>query len=76
MSIFVYKAEELYQWVTEKEDFVLLDVRNAKDFSRFQVEGPHEINMLNVSYFDFMEIEFWMSLISTVKISHLQYNFV
>ena len=57
MSIFVYKAEDLYQWVTEKEDFVLLDVRNAKDFGRFQVEGPHEIDMINVSYFDFMEIE-------------------
>jgi len=57
MSIFDYQADELYRWVTENVDFVLLDVRNAKDFSRFKVEGPHKIKMLNVSYFDFMEIE-------------------
>ncbi len=57
MAIFEYQAEELYSWVTEKKEFVLLDVRNAKDFNRFRVEGPHNINTLNVSYFDFMEIE-------------------
>ncbi len=57
MSIFDYQAEELYRWVTEKDDFLLLDVRNATDFSRFKVEGPLPIDTLNVSYFDFMEIE-------------------
>ena len=57
MSIFKYQADELYRWVTEKEDFLLLDVRNKVDFGRFKVEGPHEINMANISYFDFMEIE-------------------
>ena len=29
MSIFVYQAAELYRWVTGKDDFLLLDVRNA-----------------------------------------------
>lgn len=57
MSIFMYQAEELYQWVTENREFVLLDVRNSKDFNRFKVEGPYPIEMLNISYFDFMEIE-------------------
>ncbi len=57
MAIFPYSAGELYQWVVGKENFVLLDVRNKKDFGRFKVEGPHPIEMLNVSYFDFMEIE-------------------
>jgi glyoxylase-like metal-dependent hydrolase (beta-lactamase superfamily II)/rhodanese-related sulfurtransferase len=57
MSIFVYQAAELYRWVTEKDDFLLLDVRNATDFGRFKVEGPFSIQTLNVSYFDFMEIE-------------------
>lgn len=57
MAIFPYNAGELYQWIVEREKFVLLDVRNKKDFSRFKVEGPHPIEMLNVSYFDFMEIE-------------------
>lgn len=57
MSIFIYQAEDLYKWVTEKADFVLLDVRNSKDFQRFKIEGPYPIEMLNISYFDFMEIE-------------------
>ena len=57
MSIFIYQAEDLYKWVTETADFVLLDVRNSKDFQRFKIEGPYPIEMLNISYFDFMEIE-------------------
>ncbi|THB78074.1 MAG: MBL fold metallo-hydrolase [Desulfobulbaceae bacterium] len=57
MSIFDYQAAELYEWVTNDQPFILLDVRNATDFGRFKVEGPHEINTLNISYFDFMEIE-------------------
>lgn len=57
MGIFLYQAEELYRWITEKENFILLDVRNSIDFERFKIEGPHSIELLNVSYFDFMEIE-------------------
>jgi len=57
MTIAPFSADELYTWVVEKQDFVLLDVRNDKDFNRFKVEGPYPIEMLNVSYFDFMEIE-------------------
>ena len=44
-------------WFTDKEDFLVLDVRNEKDFNRFQVESPYPFNMMNVSYYDFMEIE-------------------
>lgn len=57
MGIFIYSADELYDWIVGKEKFVLLDVRNQKDFGRFKVEGPYPVEMLNVSYFDFMEIE-------------------
>ena len=57
MAIFIYSADELYDWIVGKEKFVLLDVRNQKDFGRFKVEGPYPVEMLNVSYFDFMEIE-------------------
>jgi glyoxylase-like metal-dependent hydrolase (beta-lactamase superfamily II) len=57
MAIFKFDADELYRWAADQADFVLLDVRNSKDFGRFKVEGPHPITMLNVSYFDFMEIE-------------------
>jgi len=57
MSIFKYPADKLYSWLTTRQDFLLLDVRNAKDFDRFQIESPFPFKMLNVAYFDFMEIE-------------------
>ncbi|WP_163339665.1 MBL fold metallo-hydrolase [Desulfopila sp. IMCC35008] len=57
MSIFVYTASELYNWLIAKENMILLDVRNDKDFARFQVEAPYPFEMINVSYYDFMEIE-------------------
>ena len=57
MSIFKYPAKDLYSWLTNKQNFLLLDVRNSIDFSRFQIESPFPFEMLNVSYFDFMEIE-------------------
>lgn len=57
MSMFPYSAAQLYDWIAAKEDFLLLDVRNGKDFARFPVEGPYPIAMQNLTYFDFMEIE-------------------
>ena len=57
MPLYPYQAEELFDAIVKKEDFVLLDVRNDKDFARFHVEGPESFTMINVSYYDFMEIE-------------------
>jgi len=57
MPLTSYEAKDLFQWLTDKEDILVLDVRNQKDFSRFQVESPYPFNMLNISYYDFMEIE-------------------
>ena len=57
MSVFTYSAFELYTWLTEKEDIIVLDVRNKVDFGLFKVESPYPFTMLNISYFDFMEIE-------------------
>ena len=57
MSIFIYRAEELYKWLVAREEMTIIDVRNDKDFARFKVEAPYPFDMLNVSYYDFMEIE-------------------
>jgi len=57
MAVFTYQASDLFHWLTGKEDIVVLDVRNDKDFNRFKVESPFPFSMLNVSYYDFMEIE-------------------
>lgn len=56
MALFTYSAIELYTWLTEKTDIIVLDVRNKIDFGRFKVESPYPFTMLNISYFDFMEI--------------------
>ncbi len=57
MPLTPYQAKDLFQWLSQKEDIVVLDVRNETDFNRFQIEAPHPFEMLNVSYFDFMELE-------------------
>ncbi len=57
MSIFKYTAADLFTWLTDKAEITILDVRNSVDFARFKVESPYPFSMLNVSYFDFMEIE-------------------
>lgn len=57
MAIFSYQADALFGWLTKREDILVLDVRNEKDFGRFKVESPYPFEMLNVSYYDFMEIE-------------------
>lgn len=57
MAVFTYQARDLFDWLTAKEDIVVLDVRNDKDYKRFQVESPYPFTMLNVSYYDFMESE-------------------
>jgi len=57
MALKPYSAEELFEALIEKEDFLLLDVRNDEDFGRFKVEGPYPIDMLNVPYMEFVEHE-------------------
>jgi len=57
MNLRPYSAAELFQWLTEKEDFLLLDVRNNVEFDRFKVEGPYPIHMANVPYMEFIEFE-------------------
>lgn len=57
MEVQTFTAEKLFQWLTTKEDFLLLDVRNDVEFGRFKVEGPYPIDMLNVPYMEFLEHE-------------------
>ncbi len=57
MGVFRYQALELYRWLTAREDIVVLDVRNDKDFNRFHVEAPYPFELHNISYYEFMEEE-------------------
>jgi len=57
MDVTPFSAQELFQWLVSKEDFLLLDVRNNEEFARFKVEGPYPIDMLNIPYMEFIEHE-------------------
>ncbi len=57
MAIFTYEAKDLFQWLTTRENIVVVDVRNEKDFSRFHVESPFPFTLHNISYYEFMEDE-------------------
>ena len=57
MALTSYTAEELFGWLTGRDDFLLLDVRNDVEFGRFKVEGPYPIEMINVPYMEFIEFE-------------------
>ena len=50
-------AAALYQRLAEDAPPRILDVRNAEEFARWRVEGPHPIDVLNVPYFEFVERE-------------------
>jgi glyoxylase-like metal-dependent hydrolase (beta-lactamase superfamily II) len=52
-----YSANDLFEFLTNREEMLILDVRNEEDFERFNVEGPYPFEMANVPYFDFMEEE-------------------
>lgn len=54
-SPFKYSAEELFSWISGSPDFVLLDVRNEKEFANWYVEGPALFPYINIPYFNFME---------------------
>ena len=57
MEVQAFTAHDLFNWLTHKEDFLLLDVRNDAEFARFKVEGPYPIDMINVPYMEFIEWE-------------------
>ena len=57
MALSPYTAEELFNWLVNKEDFLLLDVRNDVEFGRFKVEGPYPFKMQNLPYMEFVEFE-------------------
>ncbi len=57
MEVQSFSAQELFTWLLNKEDFLLLDVRNDEEFGRFNVEGPFPFDMVNVPYMEFIEHE-------------------
>ena len=57
MEVQSFTAHDLFNWLTNKEDFLLLDVRNDVEFGRFKVEGPYPFEMVNVPYMEFVEME-------------------
>ena len=57
MDIPSFSADDLFEWLTSRKNFLLLDVRNDVEFGRFKVEGPFGFEMVNVPYMEFIEHE-------------------
>ncbi len=57
MEVQSFSSQELFAALVNKEDFLLLDVRNDEEFGRFKVEGPFPLDMVNVPYMEFIEHE-------------------
>jgi glyoxylase-like metal-dependent hydrolase (beta-lactamase superfamily II)/rhodanese-related sulfurtransferase len=57
MGLKTFSADDLFDWLLKKKEFLLLDVRNEVEFGRFKVEGPFPFEMLNVPYMEFIEHE-------------------
>jgi len=52
---FMYTADELFGWLCGRPDFILLDVRNEKEFANWSVEGPRICPCINIPYYNFIE---------------------
>lgn len=57
MELGSFTADEMFEWLVNRDYFLLLDVRNDVEFDRFKVEGPYPVDMLNVPYMEFIEME-------------------
>ena len=57
MALGSFTADDLFEWLTDQNEFLLLDVRNDVEFDRFKVEGPYPFDMVNVPYIEFIEME-------------------
>ena len=47
-SLKSYSANDLFEFLSNREEILILDVRNEEDFERFNVEGPFPFEMTNV----------------------------
>jgi glyoxylase-like metal-dependent hydrolase (beta-lactamase superfamily II) len=48
---------DLYERLIGAAPPKILDVRNAEEFARWRVEGPHPVDLLHLPYFEFVEHE-------------------
>ncbi|WLR56795.1 MBL fold metallo-hydrolase [Mesobacillus subterraneus] len=54
MGMQAITAEKLNDWVVNKKEFFIFDVRNVKDFEDWKVEGEN-IEYLNIPYFELID---------------------
>lgn len=50
-------SEELYKKISQKNNLLLLDVRNPEDFKESRVEGLYTPETINIPYYEFLEDE-------------------
>ena len=51
-----FTAEDMFEWLSNGDDIVIVDVRSEELYDLFQVEGPEPIPQFNISSIDFLEL--------------------
>jgi glyoxylase-like metal-dependent hydrolase (beta-lactamase superfamily II) len=49
--------QQVWEQLLRQESLFILDVRNRDEFQRWRVEGPHAVPMLNIPYFELLDLE-------------------
>lgn len=49
--------QQVWERLLRNEPLFILDVRNRDEFERWRVEGPRSVPMLNVPYFELLDLE-------------------
>jgi rhodanese-related sulfurtransferase len=49
--------QQVWERLLRNEPLFILDVRNRDEFERWRVEGPRSVTMLNVPYFELLDLE-------------------
>jgi glyoxylase-like metal-dependent hydrolase (beta-lactamase superfamily II) len=49
--------QAVWDRLSGNEPMFILDVRNRDEFERWRVEGPHPVPMLNIPYFELLDLE-------------------
>src|SRR5690554_4570552 len=54
MAAEIISAKDLNEWILDKKEFFIFDVRNESDFNDWKIEGAN-IDYLNIPYFDLLD---------------------
>jgi glyoxylase-like metal-dependent hydrolase (beta-lactamase superfamily II) len=62
-----WSVETLHRYLESGEDFFVFDVRNEDEYESWKLEGVSEIPMINVPYYEMLEVDDFDDVIDSFK---------